>query len=230
VDSPCFKEATVTDKYPGAEDFIPDSRDRDDLARAAADCRGCPLYQDAEHVVFGQGPTDARLILVGESPGQSEDAEGRPFVGRAGALLDEAIEAAGLSRAEVYITNAVKHIRWSSTNGRRTPKTPGVAHIQACRPWLEAEIEMVEPEYIVALGGRAARSVLGREVTISDSRAQMHDSLWKIPAIVAYHPAAALRHPVREQREQIFQWIVQDLRFAGRPRPTGGGKERPRVR
>lgn len=219
----------MTDEYPSAEDFVPDSLDHDDLAMAAANCRGCPLYEDAEHVVFGQGATDARVMLVGEAPGRSEDAHGEPFVGRAGALLDEAIQAAGLSPREIYITNAVKHIRWSSTNGERTIKAPSVAHIKACRPWLDAEIDMVDPELIVALGGRAARSVLGREVTISDSRGQMHESLWQIPSIVAYHPAAALRHPVKERGDQIFELIVEDLRLAGKPRPAGG-QERPRVR
>jgi DNA polymerase len=205
------------DEYPGAEQFVPEQRNRDDLAMAAADCRGCPLYKNADQVVFGEGPTDARLMLVGESPGRNEDKQGRPFIGDAGKLLERVLEEAGLSRDEVYITNAVKHIRWSGEDGSGNPKAPGAKHIQACRPWLDAEMQMVTPQRIVALGTRAARGVLGQEVTISKSRDQFHNSLWGVEAVVTYHPAAALRHPVSEERDRIFERMVEDLRRAQRP-------------
>ena len=203
--------------YPSAEPFLPDELDRGALASAAADCEGCPLYKDADHVVFGEGPTDTRLVLVGESPGRSEDEQGRPFVGRAGAMLDEVLEEVGLGRDEVYITNAVKHIRWRSANGGKKPKAPNVAHIKACRPWLDAEIRMITPHRIVALGTRAARSVLGEEVTISASRGRFHKSLWGVETVVTYHPSAALRAPGDKERDRIYECLVDDLRTAQKP-------------
>ncbi len=212
--------------YPSAKPFLPDNLDYDALADAAAGCQGCPLYEDADHVVFGEGATEARLMLVGESPGRSEDEQGRPFVGSAGGLLDRALEDAGLAREDVYITNAVKHIRWGSTDGARSPKAPGVAHIEACRPWLDAEMQMVTPQRIVALGTRAARSVLGEEVTISKSRGEFHKSLWGVEVVVTYHPAAALRSPSSGQRDRIYDNLVEDLRLAQRP-PEG---PRPEMR
>ncbi len=202
---------------PSAEPYVPDELDYDVLFDAAVGCKGCPLYKDASHVVFGEGPLDARLMLVGESPGSNEDKEGRPFVGSAGDLLDQALAEVGLSRHEIYITNAVKHIRWSPQNGTRTPKTPTVTHIKACRPWLDAEVELVQPMRIVALGTRAARSVLGEEVSISEAREILHQSVWGIDTVVTYHPSAALRHPVPEERERIFRALVEDLFFAQRP-------------
>lgn len=216
-------------EYPGAENFVPDQLDYEALADAAAGCRGCPLYEEADQVVFGEGPLDARLVLVGESPGRGEDREGRPFVGKAGGLLDQALEEAGLSREEVYITNAVKHIRWSPKNGTRVPKTPMVAQIKACRPWLDAEIELIEPQTIVALGTRAARSVLGEEIAISRSRGQLHQSVWGVAAVVTYHPSAALRHPIAAERDQIYDWLLEDLRFAQRPPGEHHREFRPRV-
>lgn len=216
------------DDFPGALDFVPDQRNHQDLEMAAADCRGCPLYKDANQVVFGEGPTDARLMLVGESPGRTEDAQGRPFVGDAGRLLEHVLVDAGLSREDVYITNAVKHIRWSGGDGSGTPKAPGVAHIQACRPWLDAEMQMVTPQRIVTLGTRAARSVLGEEVTISKSRDQFHTSLWGIEAVVTYHPAAVLRHPVSEERDRIYDRMVEDLRRA--QQPSEGPSPEPELR
>lgn len=213
-------------KYPSAEPYVPDELDHDTLADAAADCQGCPLYKNADEVVFGEGPTDARLMLVGESPGRNEDREGRPFVGRAGGLLDKALEEAGLSRDQVYITNGVKHIRKTKPDGKEEIKTPTVAQIKACRPWLDAEIKLVQPEYIVTLGTRAARSVLGEEVTISNSRGQMHTSLWGISTVVTYHPSAALRHPITARRDQMYDWLVDDFRFAQSP-PSERREMRP---
>lgn len=216
------------DEYPGAEKFVPRQRNREDLEMAAADCRGCPLYQNASQVVFGEGPSNARLVLVGESPGRTEDTRGRPFVGDAGQLLERVLADAGLSREEVYITNAVKHIRWSGADGSGTPKAPGVAHIQACRPWLDAEMQMITPQRIVAMGTRAARSVLGEEITISKRRDGFHTSLWGVETVVTYHPAAVLRHPVSEERDRIYERMVEDLRRA--QQPLEGPSSEPKLR
>lgn len=212
-----------------AEPFVPEQLEQDSLAEAAKDCQGCELYQQADHVVFGEGPTDASLMLVGESPGRTENERGRPFVGDAGSLLERALEEAGLSRDQVYITNAVKHIRWGSSDGKRTPKAPKVSQIQACRPWIDAEVRLVKPYRIIALGTRAARSVLGREIKISQSRGQFHNALWGIETVVTYHPAAALRYPDADERDRIFERLVEDLKMARKPPETRPPEMRPRV-
>ena len=146
---------------PGAEEFLPESWQLPDLAAAVQGCRGCDLYQDAEQAVFGAGSTPAQVMLVGEQPGDQEDRAGEPFVGPAGRLLVKALVAAGIERDRVYLTNAVKHFRWEPRGKQRLHKKPGWTHIRACRPWLEAEIEVVRPQIIVCLGATAAQSLLG---------------------------------------------------------------------
>ncbi|WP_069387853.1 UdgX family uracil-DNA binding protein, partial [Cellulosimicrobium cellulans] len=150
---------------PGAQEWVPDGADArrvDVLAEAAHGCRGCELWADATQVVFSQGPDDAALVLVGEQPGDREDREGEPFVGPAGRVLADALEAAGVDPDRVYVTNAVKHFRHEQRGKRRLHRTPDVAHVRACLPWLEAEVAAVRPRVVVALGATAARAVLGR--------------------------------------------------------------------
>ncbi|MFN2606654.1 MAG: UdgX family uracil-DNA binding protein, partial [Acidimicrobiales bacterium] len=132
------------------------------LAAAAAGCQACELYRDATQTVFGEGPAAARVVLVGEQPGDQEDVAGEPFVGPAGRLLDEALEATGIDRRQVYVTNAVKHFRWEARGTRRLHKRPGVEHVRACAPWLEAELAVVRPQVVVGLGATAAQALLGR--------------------------------------------------------------------
>lgn len=194
-------------KYPTAEPFLPDSHSISALQKAAQGCQGCPLYLDGTQTVFGEGPKNARLILVGEQPGRAEDREGRPFVGPAGKHLDQALREAGLNRDEIYVTNAVKHFK----NEGGVGKTPLVPEIQACRPWLEREIEILEPELVIALGATAARSLLKMSVAIGEYRGKFLRNEAGLSLLVTYHPSAALRHPIEAERRTIYEQLVEDL-------------------
>ena len=156
-----------------AESFLPSSLDLPDLAGAAKGCRGCPLYRFATQTVFGEGPPDARVMLVGEQPGDAEDVAGRPFVGPAGRLLDKALAAAGVDRSQTYVTNAVKHFKFVQRGKRRLHQKPLSSEIIACRPWLEAEAGAVKPEIIVCLGSTAAQAVIGRNVKVLAERGRL---------------------------------------------------------
>jgi DNA polymerase len=163
------------------------------LRRAADVCRGCELYKNATQTVFGEGPRRARLMLVGEMPGDREDVEGEPFVGPAGALLEKALAEAGVDRDEVYVTNVVKHFRWEPRGKRRLHKKPGAGHIEACRPWLQAEILVTKPPMIVCLGATAAQALMGRSFRVTKQRGKVIAG-GEGPAMLAtYHPAAILR-------------------------------------
>ncbi len=191
---------------PGADasPFVPDSRSLSRLARAAKDCRGCPLYRDATQTVFGEGPAGAAILLVGEQPGDREDREGRPFVGPAGAELASALEAAGVSRDDVYVTNAVKHFKFEERGKRRIHKKPRVSEVTACQPWLEAEIRAVAPSVVVALGVTAAESLARRPPEGG------------APILRSLHPAAVLRAPDPTSRKRLHDRLVRDLRKARR--------------
>jgi DNA polymerase len=156
-----------------AAKFIPRSRNLTVLKSAANDCRGCELYQDATQAVFGAGATNATIMLLGEIPGDDEDREGLPFVGPAGWLLDSAMEAAGIDREKIYITNVVKHFRWEPRGKKRLHKKPSARHIQACRPWLEVELEIIRPKVIVLLGSTAAQVFLGRAFRVTAQRGRV---------------------------------------------------------
>ena len=185
------------------------------LRRAAHSCQGCELYKKATQTVFGEGPRRARLMLVGEMPGDREDVEGEPFVGPAGALLDKALAEAGLKRDEVYVTNVVKHFRWEPRGKRRLHKKPGAGHIEACRPWLEAEILVTKPPLIVCLGATAAQALLGRSFRVTKQRGKVIKN-GEGPAMLAtYHPAAILR-AVDEDRARMRREFTADLRRAGK--------------
>ncbi|NGP08241.1 UdgX family uracil-DNA binding protein [Rhodococcus sp. 14C212] len=208
-------------RQPGAEEFVPETTDLAELAAAAGGCRGCELYRNAERTVFGAGPATARLVLVGEQPGDQEDRAGEPFVGPAGRLLDRALEAAGIDRGEVYVTNAVKHFKFerAAAGGRRIHKKPARGEIVACRPWLVAELQAVQPDVLVCLGATAAQSLLGPSFRVTAHRGEIlhldgEVQIPSAPAVVAtIHPSAILRGPT-EQREEALAGLVADLRVA----------------
>ena len=204
------------EKYPGAEPFLPSRSTLPKLRAAVQDCRGCPLYLGATQAVFGEGPADARIILVGEQPGDREDLEGHPFVGPAGKLLDRALQAAGLERGKVFITNAVKHFNFEPRGKFRLHKRPPAMAVKACRPWLEAELGLLEPEVMVLLGATAAQAILGATFRVTKDRGKViqHDL---VPAIIAtLHPSAILRAPDEAAREASFQLLVTDLKLAAK--------------
>ena len=204
------------EKYPGAESFLPSRSTLPKLRAAVQDCRGCPLYLGATQAVFGEGPADARIILVGEQPGDREDLEGHPFVGPAGKLLDRALQAAGLERGKVFITNAVKHFNFEPRGKFRLHKRPPAMAVKACRPWLEAELGLLEPEVMVLLGATAAQAILGATFRVTKDRGKViqHDL---VPAIIAtLHPSAILRAPDEAAREASFQLLVTDLKLAAK--------------
>jgi DNA polymerase len=191
-----------------AEPFVPDSRSIRTLAEAAATCRGCDLYREAIQTVFGKGPRAASVFLVGEQPGDVEDKKGRPFVGPAGAVLWQCVEEAGIDRDVLYATNAVKHFKHEVQGKRRLHKKPGTVEIEACHPWLEAEVRALRPKVIVALGAVAARSVLGRTVGIAASRGRTFEALGAA-VIITYHPSAVLR--ADDRAAEIRAALVADL-------------------
>jgi DNA polymerase len=185
-----------------------------ELRRDAAGCRGCPLHGPATQVVFGEGPPTAHLMLVGEQPGDEEDKAGAPFVGPAGAVLDRALSAAGVERAAVYLTNAVKHFSFRRDGKRRIHERPRASDVRACRPWLEAEIGRVSPAVIVCLGSTAAQSLLGPQVRIQRDRGRVFPSKWAPTVLVSYHPSAVLRADEPAHGEEIYRWLVEDLKAA----------------
>jgi uracil-DNA glycosylase len=196
--------------------FLPKrSRKLATLAKAARQCRGCDLYLNAEQVVFGEGDPSARIMVVGEQPGDEEDKAGRPFIGPAGRLLRKALSQAGFDSKKYYITNAVKHFRWVKTSGkRRIHQKPGVVHVNACRPWLIAEQEAVKPELIICLGTTAARAVLERDASIKDVGYRFLKDYADCEVLVLNHPSALIR--IREQpaRKAAFDKFVDWLEQA----------------
>ena len=188
----------------------------EELRRQASDCTACDLYRRATQTVFGEGVAPAALMLVGEQPGNDEDIEGRPFVGPAGRLLDRALAEAGLDRQRVYVTNAVKHFKWRASEGgkRRIHEKPGRDELEACRPWFQQELSIVAPKVLVCLGSTAAEAAIGHPVGISAARGQVLASRSGTPAVVTFHPSAALRAPTEEGRRAILGRIVEDLRRA----------------
>jgi DNA polymerase len=195
----------------------PELDDLDALRAAAAACTGCELHEPATQTVFGAGPASAWLMFVGEQPGDREDQAGEPFVGPAGRLLDRALEEAGIDRAETYVTNAVKHFRFERKGSRRLHKTPGVTHIRACRPWLDAELRVVRPAVLATLGATAAKALLGSSFRITASRGQVLE--WEgYDLVPTVHPSSILRGEP-EQREEAFEALVADLRVVAERRP-----------
>ena len=200
-----------------AAEFIPPDADLTGLQRAARGCRGCPLYQHATQTVFGEGSARARIVLVGETPGDKEDKAGRPFVGPSGRLLDAALEAAGIDRKLAYVTNAVKHFKWEPRGKSRLHKTPNAREIAACRPWLNAELSLLKPQALVLLGATAAKALLGPGFRVSTLRGQVFHGTSLAPLVMAtVHPSSVLRAPDDAARHAAQAQFFHDLRALAR--------------
>jgi uracil-DNA glycosylase len=214
---------TASEERPGGQWWVPEALTLSRLRSEVQDCRGCELYQDATHGVMGSGPETADLMVIGEQPGAKEDEEGRPFVGPAGKLLDEALTEAGIDPASVFRTNMVKHFRFSGHRGKqRIHKSPGRVHVTACGPWLVAEMALVRPVGVVLLGATAGKALFGTAFRVGESRGKLHDwpgnvgdravtdfePDWVLPTA---HPAAVLRS---RRRDDDFKLLVEDLRVA----------------
>jgi DNA polymerase len=182
------------------------------LKHAAESCRGCELYQNATQTVFGSGTRGARLMLLGEMPGDEEDKSGEPFVGPAGRLLDDCLDEAGVDRTDIYLTNAVKHFRWEARGKRRLHKKPGARQIEACKPWLHAEILVVRPRIIACLGATAAQAMMGRNFRVTKQRGQFLETDDGQFLTATYHPSAVLRAPDAAMRKRMRGEFVDDLR------------------
>ena len=187
-----------------------------ELREAAAGCRACDLWKDATQTVFGEGSQRARMMLVGEQPGDHEDIEGKPFVGPAGRLLDRAFEEVGIDRRSVYLTNAVKHFRWTRRGKRRLHEKPNAQQIRACRPWLESEIAVVKPRILVLLGATAAQSVMGPSFRVSRQRGEVLASPLGVPVLATVHPSSILRATDDASRDLAMASFVADLRVAAK--------------
>ena len=182
------------------------------LRESAAACTGCDLYKHATQTVFGEGSVHAPLLFVGEQPGDQEDLAGKPFVGPAGKILDKALAESGIARRDVYVTNAVKHFKWEPQGKRRKHKKPSAAEIAACRPWLEAETQLVKPRVVVCLGVTAAQSVFGKTVRLNELRGRAWSTPLAATVFVTVHPSALLRHPEPAEREREYRRFVEDLK------------------
>jgi DNA polymerase len=195
-----------------ARAFLPEERTPEALRQAAADCKGCGLYKDATQTVFGEGPRRPKIFMIGEQPGDQEDRQGHPFVGPAGRMLDRALIEAGISRDQVYITNAVKHFKWIWRGKRRLHQKPTIREVMACKPWLEAEMAALRPAIVVCLGGTAAQSLLGRPVLVTKERGRFITPESGPAIFVTVHPSAIYRHREREQQEEEYRRFAADMK------------------
>ncbi|MCU1451503.1 MAG: phage polymerase-related protein [Acidimicrobiales bacterium] len=193
---------------------VPDERDLESLRRAAAGCKACDLWEKGTQTVFGEGSRKAEIMLVGEQPGDQEDLQGKPFVGPAGRVLDEALEAAGIDRSKVYVTNVVKHFKWKPQGKRRIHQKPNAEEVAACRPWLEAELEAVRPRMLICLGATAAQALLGRSFRVTQQRGTLVDSPLAPMVTATVHPSSILRSRDDEARRVEMKRFVEDLRAA----------------
>ena len=197
---------------PGAAGLIPNEPSLDELREAAAECTACPLYHNATQTVFGEGPDDARVMFVGEQPGDSEDLTGHPFVGPAGKLLDRCMKAGGIDRSRAYVTNAVKHFKWVPRGTRRIHSKPSSMEIAACFPWLEAEIAVVKPRVVVALGATAAQTLFGKAFRVTKERGRLVPSRFAPFALATVHPSSLLRAPDDATRDREIERFIDDLK------------------
>lgn len=198
-------------QIPSAEPWIPPYPTLPNLIAAAKRCQGCDLYSHATQTVFGEGPPKARIMLVGEQPGDQEDLAGKPFVGPAGKILNKALADAGIDRDTVFVTNAVKHFKFIERGKRRIHAKPNAAEIAACRPWLRAEMDVVQPELVVCLGATSAQSILGRDFRITRSRGLFVPHQWAGLVMATIHPSAILRAPDDSTRHEQYRLFVEDL-------------------
>jgi DNA polymerase len=192
--------------------LIPEKPTLPSLREAARDCKACDLWKTGTQTVFGEGVRGARIVFVGEQPGHEEDLSGKPFVGPAGRLLDQALEAAGIDRSETYVTNVVKHFKWEPRGKRRIHAKPNAKEIAACRPWLEAEISLLRPEVIVCLGATAAQALLGKQFRVSRQRGEFVKSPLAPRVMATVHPSSILRAPDEEARRVERQRFIEDLK------------------
>jgi uracil-DNA glycosylase len=203
---------TVSDEDTSAGVQIPSQPTLADLREAAARCNGCHLYRNATQTVFGEGPERAKVMLVGEQPGDAEDLAGHPFVGPAGKLLDRCLVEAGIDRKQTYVTNVVKHFKWVPRGPRRIHSKPGAVEIEACFPWLEAEISVVKPQIVVALGATAAQALFGKAFRVTRGRGRLVPFALAPRALATVHPSALLRAPDEETRRREIEHFIEDLR------------------
>jgi uracil-DNA glycosylase len=199
-----------------AADFLPEQLTLPALKEAAADCKGCDLWKTGTQTVFGEGNRRNAVMFIGEQPGNEEDLSGHPFVGPAGKLLDQALEEAGIDRSKVYVTNVVKHFKWEPRGKRRIHKKPNAREIAACHPWLEAEIALVKPKVIVALGATAAQTLLGRQFRVTQHRGEFIESTLAPYIMATVHPSSILRAPDDETRRLEYRRFVDDLKKLAR--------------
>lgn len=193
---------------------VPDSSSLAVIEKAAKTCTACHLYKRATQTVFGEGPKNATLLLVGEQPGDQEDVAGKPFVGPAGKILDRALAEAGINRDEVYVTNTVKHFKWEPRGKRRIHKKPNSREIAACRPWLEAELRLVRPKLVVCLGATAAQAIFGPSFRVTRERGKVLAAEITTKVLATVHPSSLLRQPDEESRAREYAHFVADLRAA----------------
>ena len=195
-----------------AAPLIPDRPTLDNLREAAAGCKACDLWKLGTQTVFGEGSSHARVMMVGEQPGDKEDLQGKPFVGPAGAILNKALAAAGIDRDDVYVTNAVKHFKWEPRGKRRIHKKPNTIQINACRPWLDAEITVVKPDVVVLLGATAAQAILGQNFRVTQQRGQWVKSEIAPYVLATVHPSSILRAQDDDSRHEEMRKFVEDLK------------------
>jgi uracil-DNA glycosylase len=197
-----------------AAGLIPENATLNDLQRAARHCKACDLWKMATQTVFGEGSSKARIMMVGEQPGDQEDRAGRPFVGPAGRILNLALSKAGIERSDVYVTNVVKHFKWSAAvrGKRRIHKKPRYSEVHACRPWLDAELEIVHPQILVCLGASAAQSLLGRDFRVSQQRGQLVESPLAPYVVATMHPSSILRAQDEDSRHLQMEAFIRDLK------------------
>jgi DNA polymerase len=195
-----------------AEPYLPERRSLRTLREAAASCRGCDLHAQATQTVFGEGSPDAQLVLVGEQPGDREDLEGRPFVGPAGHLLDTLLQEAGIDRELAYVTNAVKHFKWRAGGKRRIHQKPSWGEFAACRPWIDAELALLDPTAVVCLGATAAQALIGRQFRVTREHGSFVESSLAEFVLATFHPSSVLRAPDDARRHELRALIVEDLR------------------
>jgi len=192
----------------------PDTKSWSVVREAAKDCEACHLYKRGTQTVFGEGPKRAAMMLVGEQPGDYEDVAGKPFVGPAGKIMDRALEESGIDRAQIYVTNAVKHFKWEPRGKRRIHQKPNSREIAACRPWLEAELRIVKPNLVIAMGATAAQAIFGPGFRVTRERGKVLSSKLAPRVLATVHPSSLLRQPDEESREREYKHFVADLRAA----------------
>ncbi|HEV8721176.1 MAG TPA: UdgX family uracil-DNA binding protein [Candidatus Binatia bacterium] len=196
--------------------FLPKRHTLESLRAAARSCKGCDLYKNATQTVFGEGPKDASVMLVGEQPGDMEDRQGHPFVGPAGRLLDKALAEARIPRDNVYITNAVKHFKWIQRGKRRLHQKPLIRQVVACKPWLEAEIQIIHPKVVVCLGATAAQSMMGRIVRITQERGKFLDGDSGAAVFITIHPSSIYRLREKDEQEKEYRRFVAEMKAVQR--------------